>query len=398
MHDEIRDIMVDEKLIDVVREIGSKFTPILDDFKQKVDEEMKYGEESYIRRKLYADIELARLDYTEVEEIDRLLRSHAHIKSSKDKGLLTAFEACLAWKAVSAIMTRFDELRNAMAIQPVKTQLLKRIIATISLTIFCISTASVLLLLTPLRLLHGPLRRRGWKTHQLPVDVMQQAFARGSMYWTGVDTFWEGLDNIELSKSYVTLYSHQSSLDPFILCQSPLAFRLIGKSSLLYLPLLGWLSFLWGHIFIDRGNLEKAKKTLDIALNELRTSQRSLLISPEGTRSKVGRLIDFKKGPFHTALQARFPVLPLLVIGASELWHAKQWTGAPGTLVIRVLPPIQVRDDDTYLTLLRRTQRAYLHAYGERYGPTQRITHWTDAWTMPVAILILWGLARLLGW
>jgi 1-acyl-sn-glycerol-3-phosphate acyltransferase len=225
---------------------------------------------------------------------------------------------------------------------------------------------------------------------------MQQLFARGAMYYAGVDVCWEGLELIDESKSYLTLYSHQSSLDAFILCTCPLPFRLIGKRSLYFIPFLGWLSFVWGNFAIDRRNLARAKATLAAALAELKTHHRSLLISPEGTRSKVGRPIDFKKGPFHTAMQARFPVMPVLVLGASELWHARQWGCVPGRVVMRVLPPVEVRDGDTHATLQSRVHRQFLAAYGQPHGPTRTIFHWMDVVIFPASLVALYGIRALL--
>jgi len=231
--------------------------------------------------------------------------------------------------------------------------------------LYMIIVIPFLLLLSPARWLHPLLRAAGVPTRLLPTDWFQIRFSRGVLAWAGVAVDWAGVELLEADRSYIVMYSHQSSYDAFAITASPLPVRLIGKTSLFFIPLLGWLAAAWGHIAIDRANLSKAIQALDTALHQLKSNGRSLCIAPEGTRSPVGRLIDFKKGPFHTAMQARIPVAPVLLIGASDLWPARAACGARGRIAARVLPPIAVRDDDNYRSLRARVHRACLRAYAE---------------------------------
>lgn len=98
-----------------------------------------------------------------------------------------------------------------------------------------------------------------------------------------------------------------------------------------------WILRAMGHIAIDRKNKESAVKSLDKAVQKIHRWNRSISISPvlavdprttamrmifvqEGTRSTSGRVLDFKKGPFHVARKVGLPITPLVLLGAYELW------------------------------------------------------------------------------
>lgn len=83
-------------------------------------------------------------------------------------------------------------------------------------------------------------------------------------------------------------------------------------------------------------------------------------MSPEGTRSRTGRLADFKKGAFHTALQVRVPVTPLLLDGAHELWPTGSIFVRPGVVRVSFLRPIAIAAGETHTALASRVRRAFL--------------------------------------
>ena len=71
---------------------------------------------------------------------------------------------------------------------------------------------------------------------------------------------------------------------------------------------------------------------------------RTIVISPEGTRSKNGELGEFKAGAFHMAIQTKAPVHPMVVAGAFELMPKSSWIPKPGTILLKFLPPIPTDD------------------------------------------------------
>lgn len=157
------------------------------------------------------------------------------------------------------------------------------------------------------------------------------------------------------------MLTHSSNLDPLIVSAGPLRFHFVGKRIVFMIPVIGWIMYLWGHVPIDRRNLRQAKATInDTLVKKIRRWGRSIAISPEGTRSKTGRLKDFKKGAFHLAANVRLPVTPILIDGAWKLNPPGSMLLFPGDVTMEYLEPIEVRDEDDHASLSRRVHRAMI--------------------------------------
>ena len=105
------------------------------------------------------------------------------------------------------------------------------------------------------------------------------------------------------------------------------------------MPFVGWMAFVYGILPIDRAHRHEAIKQLARATrNCLRGVP--LALSPEGTRSKSGQLMRFKKGPFYVQAEAGATVTPLVILGNYELWPPNFYFTCPGQVVMRYLPPI----------------------------------------------------------
>ena len=103
---------------------------------------------------------------------------------------------------------------------------------------------------------------------------------------------------------------------------------------------MGWLTNI---DYVDRTDNVAAREALGPALESLRSGT-SLVIAPEGTRSPTPRLLPFKKGAFHLAMQARVPMIPVVIRNASEIMPAHSMILTPGTVQVRVLPPVPTDD------------------------------------------------------
>jgi len=141
------------------------------------------------------------------------------------------------------------------------------------------------------------------------------------------------------SRAYVVVANHQSSADPFLLSFVPWDMRWVAKEELFRVPLTGWLLWLAGEIPVRRGDREsvaammaECRRTLDAGL--------SVMLFPEGTRSRDGALQPFKDGAFQLAIEAGVPVLPIVVDGThacrpkGSLWFGRARARA------RVLAPV----------------------------------------------------------
>ncbi|HJW08808.1 MAG TPA: lysophospholipid acyltransferase family protein [Holophagaceae bacterium] len=119
--------------------------------------------------------------------------------------------------------------------------------------------------------------------------------------------------------------NHCSLLDPPLLISTlPSHPAFIAKRELAYVPFLGWVIWLAGFVFIHRGVGAKAKRSLSLAARRIREGQ-GVVVFPEGTRSRDGALLPFKKGSFVLAMEAGVPVVPLAIHGGHSILPAGSW-------------------------------------------------------------------------
>ena len=145
---------------------------------------------------------------------------------------------------------------------------------------------------------------------------------------------------------YLYLFNHASLLDTFIaISVLPEFTGAIGKKEQFRIPIWGWVLRRWGAVPIERGNLGQAIQSLNQGEAVL-SSGRSLLIAPEGTRSKDGELQDFKKGPFHIAVNTKTPIVLMAIVGAFEAKQRGSWLLKPGQINVHILPPIDPIEQD----------------------------------------------------
>ncbi|KAK7062211.1 1-acyl-sn-glycerol-3-phosphate acyltransferase [Favolaschia claudopus] len=138
----------------------------------------------------------------------------------------------------------------------------------------------------------------------------------------------------------VLMCNHQSMIDILPLARiMPQRTSIMSKKSLQFTP-LGPFMLMSGAIFIDRGNSARAKRSLDAAVNVMRTLRVSLWMFPEGTRhnSPAPDLLPFKKGGFHLAVQSGLPIIPIVIENYWHLYHKN--TFEPGVVRVKVLPPV----------------------------------------------------------
>lgn len=147
-----------------------------------------------------------------------------------------------------------------------------------------------------------------------------------------------------MQANYPALYvsNHSSLLDVFMgiwLC--PLGTCGVGKREVIYYPFFGQLYWLGGHLRLDRKNLQSAKAGMAALGALVRKHRLGIWVWPEGTRSRDGRLQNLKKGFAHMALATGLPVVPVVVSGTHKVWPTRTFLIKPGTVNIKVLPPIR---------------------------------------------------------
>ena len=147
------------------------------------------------------------------------------------------------------------------------------------------------------------------------VKMARTMWSPGILWICGVRLKVKGLEHVDPTKSYVLVCNHQSYLDiPVLFRGLIINLYFVAKKELKKIPFLGWYMMATGMIFIDRSNRNKSIASLKRAAKLIKKGK-SVIMFPEGTRSKDGYLADFKKGPFMLSRQAEVDVLP---VGISE--------------------------------------------------------------------------------
>ncbi|MFO0736070.1 MAG: lysophospholipid acyltransferase family protein [Labilithrix sp.] len=140
-------------------------------------------------------------------------------------------------------------------------------------------------------------------------------------------------------RGYVVVANHESQADPFLLSWLPFDMRWVAKEELFKPPLVGWLMTFGGDIPLRRGQGDSVRKMLDECERAIRGGI-SVMLFPEGTRTRDGSLLPFKDGAFSLAIRTGAPVLPVALTGTREMRpkHSKWFGKASG--VARMLDPI----------------------------------------------------------
>ena len=140
-------------------------------------------------------------------------------------------------------------------------------------------------------------------------------------------------------RAYVVVANHESQADPFLLSHLPWDMRWIAKESLFKVPVSGWILKMGGDIALRRGEKDSVSNMFDECDRTLRGGM-SVMIFPEGTRSKDGTLGTFKDGAFQMAIRANVPILPIALAGTKDcLPKGSAWFGE-ARAAARVLAPI----------------------------------------------------------
>jgi 1-acyl-sn-glycerol-3-phosphate acyltransferase len=152
-----------------------------------------------------------------------------------------------------------------------------------------------------------------------------------------------GKENIQKGTSYIVVANHQSLYDIFLVYGwIGLDIRWIMKKELAKVPGVGYGSKSVGHIFIDRSNQRAALKSLEEAKKKL-VNGTSVVIFPEGTRSKTGKLIPFKRGAFKLAKDLSLPILPVTINGTRKIMpHPSIVNILPGVVKMTIHKPITI--------------------------------------------------------
>lgn len=191
-------------------------------------------------------------------------------------------------------------------------------------------------------------------------DRAAREWGRAMLRGTGIAVVVEGRDRLEPSEPKVYIANHASQIDIWaLLAELPGTVRFIYKKGMDWIPLMGMAMRAARHIPIKRQLKSAAFAAYDEAAEYIRAGS-SAVVFAEGTRSRDGRLLPFKKGPFVLAIAAQAPVVPVLCQGTFELMPRGSWSPKRGTVVLKIGAEIPTRGltYDDRATLAERTRAA----------------------------------------
>jgi 1-acyl-sn-glycerol-3-phosphate acyltransferase len=161
---------------------------------------------------------------------------------------------------------------------------------------------------------------------------------------SGIRSDVDGIEHLQRHRAAVYAVNHTSNVEPPVIFDmlSPLfpRLRILYKAELRKLPLLVRAFDLAGFVPLERANREQSFPAVERAAQALREGN-SFLIFPEGTRSRSGELLPFKKGGFIMAIQAQAPIVPVAIVGARKAMRKGSPWIRPVTVGVRLGPPIE---------------------------------------------------------
>ncbi len=162
-----------------------------------------------------------------------------------------------------------------------------------------------------------------------------------------LNPFWRfqrvGARHVQKGKSYVIVANHSSLSDIVCLFSLNHPFKWLAKKSLFQIPFLGWAMSVMQYIPLERGRHRSIRESYREALGWLGKNV-SILIFPEGTRSRTGRMGHFKSGAFRLALDSGRPLLPIVLAGTQHvISKGNPGFGKFGVAYMSILPPIETQ-------------------------------------------------------
>jgi 1-acyl-sn-glycerol-3-phosphate acyltransferase len=170
-------------------------------------------------------------------------------------------------------------------------------------------------------------------------------FGHGGVYlglWLcGIRFKVAGTDNLPLDRAAVYCSNHESNVDPPILFTAlhP-RMHILYKHEIDQIPVLARAFRMGGFIPIDRRNKESAMRSIEKGAKSIRDGS-SFLIFPEGTRSRTGQMLPFKKGGFVMAIKAGAPIVPIAISGGRDAMQRGSSIIRPVRISIRVGQPVE---------------------------------------------------------
>ena len=178
-----------------------------------------------------------------------------------------------------------------------------------------------------------------------------------------------GRSNLNPNQSYVFVANHQSAFDIFLiygfLNQN---IKWVQKQSLRKIPFVGFASEKAGHVFVDNSSPAARFSTINKAKEQL-TEGVSMVLFPEGARTKTGKMTRFQRGAFQIAIDMKLPIVPLTINGAYDILKIGTALIKPGKMELTIHEPIptEALTEEDIAKLMGETKGSIQSALWEKY-------------------------------
>jgi len=168
-------------------------------------------------------------------------------------------------------------------------------------------------------------------------------FRRGANLLVVVNPFWrvriEGDLPDRASEPFVAVCNHESLADVLIVGTLPFEMKWLSKAEIARLPFIGWMMKMAGDVTVRRGDRRSRGASYDELVAWLRRGS-SVMMFPEGTRSRTGEMLPFRSGAFRLAIETGRPVQPLAVSGTRDAIRADSLVFGRARVTLRILPQV----------------------------------------------------------
>ena len=148
-----------------------------------------------------------------------------------------------------------------------------------------------------------------------------------------------GYRPVDPRRPYVAVSNHESLADIFLISHLPWEMKWLSKESIFRLPVMGWMMRMAGDIPVVRSERSSRVEALEQCKDRL-DRKVSVMIFPEGTRSRDAKLLPFKDGAFRLAIESGLPILPMAVSGTRTAMKKGSLLFGRSRAEVRVLEPI----------------------------------------------------------